>query len=175
MIRWLNRFILDQLVWHLTVIVILILQVVVVLLFYGTVHASRFVDPIVDTRVTYALATAVVKPPVASGAHALAGRTALVPRDALRHESDRAVDSHHVRLQRVQLSVEVGLCSVQSMSLLFFSDPLPRYRATSFTNLTTSSLEDKVILLHLLICFVSSFDYTNCEKRDRRQCYLNAK
>lgn len=93
--------VLAQLVLILTVIVVLrVLQVggfgIVISLWAQS--ASRLVDTVVDARVAYALATAVVEPPVARGAHALAGRPTLVPGNALRHERDRTVYRHHVRL-----------------------------------------------------------------------------
>lgn len=79
-----------QLVLVLTIIVVLrVLQVV--LFPFRAQRASWLVNSVIETRIAYALAAAVVEPPVARGAHALAGRPTFVPGIALRHERDRAV------------------------------------------------------------------------------------
>lgn len=111
--RWLIHRVLAQHVFVLVLAEIVvrirwILQVVILVPLRAQ-RASRLVDPVVDARVAYALATAVVEPPVARGTHALAGRPAFVPGIALRHERNRAVHRHHIRLQRMQLLVR-GFC-----------------------------------------------------------------
>jgi len=98
-----------------------VLQVIFLLLIpLRAQRASRFIDSVVDARIAYTLATAIVEPPVARGAHALAGCPTFVPGIALRHERDRAVHRHHVWLQRMQLLVR-GLyqskCIINSWQL----------------------------------------------------------
>lgn len=80
-----------QLVLVLTVIVILRVLQVVLLAALRAQRASGLVNSVIETRVAHAFAAAVVEPPVARGAHALAGRPTFVPGIALRHERDRAV------------------------------------------------------------------------------------
>jgi len=108
--RWLIHYVFVQHIFVLVLTVIVILRVLqVVPLVLRTQRASRLIDSVVEARFAYAFATAVVEPPVARGAHALAGRPTFVPGDALRHERDRAVHRHYIRLQRMQLLV-CGFC-----------------------------------------------------------------
>lgn len=113
---WLIHCVFAQLVLILTVIIVLWVHIVrVSAVSLRANRASWLVDPVVDARVTYALAATVVEPPVARGAHALAGRLTFVPGSALRHERDRAVHRHYVRLQRMQLLVR-GFCQPKKIS-----------------------------------------------------------
>lgn len=114
---WLIHRVFAQLVLVLTVIVVLWVHIVrVSAVSLRANRASWLVDPVVDARVTYALAATVVEPPVARGAHALAGRLTFVPGSALCHKRDRAVHRHYVRLQRMQLLVR-GFCQPKKISL----------------------------------------------------------
>lgn len=99
--NWLIHFVLVLLV--LAVIVVRVVSLA--LLLQRTIRASRLADPVVYARIAYAFAATVVEPPVARGAHALAGRPTFVPGAALRHKRNGAIHCHHVWLQRTQLSV----------------------------------------------------------------------
>lgn len=93
-----------QVILVLPVVVVLVLGVVL-LLVRRTVLAPGLVDPVIDARVADAFAAAVVEPSVTGCTHALTRRAALVPRVALGHERDRAIERHHVRFQRMDLLV----------------------------------------------------------------------
>lgn len=89
--QWLIHRVFAQLVLVLTVIVVLRVLQIVLFASFRAQRASRFVNTVIEASIAYAFAATVVEPPVARGAHALAGRPTFVPGITLRHERDRAV------------------------------------------------------------------------------------
>lgn len=73
-----------------------------------TLPAAGIVNAVVYARLADALTAAVVEPPIARGAHRLTTFLALVPRHALRHVRDRAIDGDLGRVVVAWLQIVVA-------------------------------------------------------------------
>lgn len=73
-------------------------------------EAPRLINAIINAGVADALAASVVEPAVARGSHALARLFAFVPRRAIGHVGNGAVERGHVPFRGVARAYGVGLC-----------------------------------------------------------------